>query len=553
MTGKISRSEYRFVFLMAIAMLVVTSIPYVYGYASTPQGKTFMGLMQNVSDHGQYLSWWRSFQSNLLINNKLTPEPNQPLFFNLLWWLLAQFSRLTGTGYPLAYQILRVAAGFSLFWAVYRFIALFFADVARRRAAFLMVALTSGFGWLLIVAKYTIAGGETPFPLLIFTAEPNYFLCLLGFPHFALAAAFICLVLEFIFRGWKENSLKHMTMAGAIGFVMGWMHAYDLLIIYGVTGVFFLAQWARGRKFPTRFFWGATIMAVLSVAPAVYSFLLTSLDPLWEEVLAQFANAGVYTPMPPLLFFLFGVPLFLAVWALVRWVREKRWTDERVFVVTWFVVGFFLLYIPTDFQIHMLNSWQIPTAILASAVLYDRAIPALARRLPAWSAARAERLALALLVAVLIPTNLYLFAWRFIELRRATYPYYVETGYIEAMNWLRAHTQPEDVVLSSLEVGQYVPAFSGNQVFLGHWANTIRFFDKTQRVKDFFNAGAPESQRAETVQLFGVDYVLYGPAESALGSYPLARSPWLKPVFEAPQVTLYQVQAEKLLSTTPAP
>ena len=151
----VSAAEWRFVWLTTAIVLGLTSIPYVYGLLSTPPGKHFMGLMVNVPDHGQYLSWWRGFQTDFLIPNKLTPEPNQPLFFNLLWWLLAKFSLLTGTDYPLAYQILRVAGGVGLFWAVYRLIAVFFGDVTRRRAAFLMIALTSGFGWLLILLKYT--------------------------------------------------------------------------------------------------------------------------------------------------------------------------------------------------------------------------------------------------------------------------------------------------------------------------------------------------------------------------------------------------------------
>lgn len=547
----ITRSEYRFVFLVAAVLLAITTLPYIFGYVTAPEGKQFMGLMINVPDHGQYLAWWRGFQSDVLINNKLTSEPNDPMFFNLQWWLLAKFSQVTGTGYPLAYQLLRLIGGLFLFWAAYRLIALFLDDVLRRRAAFLMIALASGFGWIIIALKYTVMNGETFYPLLVYASEPNYFLCLLGSPHFALAAGFICLILEFVFRAWKDNSIARMAAAGGIAFVLGWMHAYDLLIIYGVVGAFFLLQWIIRRRFPVRFFWGAAALGVISVAPALYSYLLTSLDPLWEEVLAQFANAGVYTPAPWWLFFLYGVPLFLAVWGLVVWFREKRWSDERLFVATWFGVGFLLLYIPTDFQIHMLNSWQIPAAILASDVLYRRVIPAAVRRFsrPVLGLSAAKWVMAALIVAIL-PTNLYLFAWRFIELARHEYPYFLETDYIEAMDWLRENSSPDDVVMSSLEIGQYIPAMTNNHAFLAHWANTIQFYIKRQSASDFYTVDFPDAQRAEIARLYGVDYVLYGPAETALGQYGLEGSTWLKPVFETPQVTVYQVQ-EAVLSTVP--
>lgn len=549
----ISRAEWRFVWLVTAVVMALTTLPYVFGYLTTPPGKHFMGLMLNVPDHGQYLSWWRAFQSDFLIPNRLTPEPNQPMFFNLLWWFLAQVSRLTGLGYAGVYQILRFGAGISLMAAVYRLAAVFFVDLARRKMVFLLVAFSSGFGWLLVVIKYLFPSAGMIYPLLLYNAESNYFLSLLGYPHFALAGACMAVIFEYVYRGARSGQMRHFLIAGGWALLLGWTHAYDLLIIYGVTGIFFVARWLSQRAFPKRFFWGALAVGLMSGWAALYSFLLTTLDPLWKEVLDQFENAGVYTPLPPFLFFLFGVPLFLAVAALVVWFREKRWDDARVFLAVWFFVGFALLYIPTDFQIHMLNSWQIPVMFLAVAYLFDVLTPAFRQ----WTAARrmigvepARRLAVLLLVLV-IPTNLYLLAWRFVDLSRYGYPYYLEQDYIQAFDWLRANTAPEMVVLSSLEIGQYVPGISGNSAFLAHWANTVDYFDKVQRVQGFFAANAPAAYRLETVRQFGVDYVLYGPAERLIGGYDPAGLGWLTPVFETAQVKLYRVQVERLSGATP--
>jgi len=541
----ISGQEWCFVWTTIAVVLVVTSLPYLYGYLSSPPDRQFMGLMLDVPDHGQYLSWWRSFQSSVLIRNKLTPEPNEPLFFNLLWWVLAQVSRWTRLGYAPVYQTFRWVAGGSFLWATYRLIAQFLPETRQRHTAFLLVTLSSGLGWVLVVLKYTLTQGELLFPLDVYITEGNSFLCILGYPHFAFAMTFIALIFEFVWRGWRERQTKYMIIAGVLALLLGWMHAYDLLLIYGIMGTFALFIWLKQRAFPWPLFWGGVIVSALSCSGAIYSVILTTADPLWKEVLAQFANADVYTPSPPHLVILFGFPLIAAVATWVGLARRKRWSEENLFVMGWFLAGTVLNYIPTDFQIHMLNGWQIPMMALAAKGLYDFIAPAIAQ----WKfgiGGRAQRLAVVAFVLAVLPTNVYLWTWRFMDLARHDYPYYLHQDEVAALGWLRENTSPDNVVLCSLTLGQYVPALSGNTAFLAHWAQTVNFFDKRNRVARFFDAATPDAERAETLHTFGVDYVLHGPAERDLGSYDPVTTPWLTLTFSTPQVKIYRVQGDRL-------
>jgi hypothetical protein len=549
---RISRQEWYFVWAIIVAVLVLTSLPYLYGYLSSPLDRRFMGLMLDIPDHGQYLSWWRGFQSSLLVSNRLTPEPNQPVFFNLLWWALAQVSRWTGLGYAPVYQAFRWIAGSSFLWAVYRLITQLLPEVRQRRTAFLLVTFSSGLGWVLVVLKYTLTKGELLFPLDVYIAEGNSFLCILGYPHFAFAAAFIALTFEFIWRGWKEAQTRYMVIAGVLALLLGWMHAYDLLLIYGITGTFALLVWWKRRAFPWRLFWGGVIVSGLSCSGAIYSVILTTVDPLWEEVLAQFANADVYTPSPPHMVILFGFSLILAVatWIGLAW--QRQWSEENLFVMGWFLAGAVLNYIPTDFQIHMLNSWQIPMMILVTKGLYEFIVPVIAQ----WKfrvqgsefriGDRAKHLVVVAFVLAVLPTNVYLWAWRFVDLARHDYPFYLHRDDVAALDWLRGNTSPDDVVLCSLTVGQYVPAVSGNTAFLAHWAQTVDFYDKRDRVARFFDATASDEERAETLHTFGVDYVLHGPAERELGDYDPAVASWLALTFSMPQVDVYRVKGDGL-------
>lgn len=540
---RVSRSEWRFVGLVTIVMLIVTSLPYAYGYLSAPHDQVFMGLMLNVPDHGQYLAWWRGFQQALLIPNRLTPEPNSPAFFNLLWWTLGQLSSWTGIGYAPVYQGFRWVAGATFLWAAYRLIAQFLPGAATRRTAFLLTAFSSGLGWVLVVLKYTLTGGELLFPLDVYVAEGNSFLCILAYPHFTLAAAFIALTLEFFWRAWVTQRTRFAWMAGGLALLLGWMHAYDLLLLYGVIGAFGLAKTWQQRAIPWRLVKYGALVAVLSCSGAVYSLLLTSLDPLWREVLDQFSNALVYTPSPPHLMILFGFPLLgaVVVWIFQAW--QRAWTEENTFVMTWFLAGALLNYVPADFQIHMLNSWQLPMMMLVAKGLHMFLVPVLATR---WESTDRQMARLVVIVALLavLPTNVYLWTWRFIDLARHDYPYYLHQDELEALDWLEQNAQSDDVVLSSLTIGQYVPALAGTRAFLAHWAQTVDFYDKEERVRRFFDVSVPTEPRLETVCSFSVDYVFHGPAERELGEYDPASASWLSPVFVTQETSVYQVKTD---------
>jgi uncharacterized membrane protein len=538
----ITHSEIRFVLGVSLAVLAITGLPYVFGYVTSPPDKQFMGLIINVPDHCQYFAWLERFRSAHLISNTLTPEPNPPVFFNLLWWALAQMGNLTGLGSAALYQIFRWIAGISFLIVLYWFCALVFDDRPRRRLAFLLTTLTSGLGWVLVVLKYTLTGGELLYPLDVYVAEGNAFLCILGYPHFVFASAFIVVVFGLVLIGQQREQLRYAVAAGVVAQVLGWQHGYDLIIIYGVLGGYGVAVILRDRVWPCYLVKAGLVVGGLSVWPALYNVYLTMANPLWEEVLAQFANAGVYTPNPLHLVVLFGLPLVVAVFTWAQKLRLRVWGNPRLFVQVWFLVGFLLNYVPTDFQIHMLNSWQVPMMILVAEGLYEFIVPAIAR----WKlvARRAQRLALTAFALAILPTNVYLWTWRFVDLNRHDYPYYLYRDEVAAMQWLAEHSSPDAVVLSSLDAGQYLPSLSGRRAFLAHWAQTVSFFDKQERVVRFFGAKVDDTERLATLQTFGVDYVLHGPAERVLGEYDPSESPMLSVAFCSPQVTLYHVNAD---------
>jgi hypothetical protein len=239
-----------------------------------------------------------------------------------------------------------------------------------------------------------------------------------------------------------------------------------------------------------------------------------------------------------------GVPLLLALVTLILQVRDMLTRRNpaaldglNLFLWVWFMVGWALTYIPTDFQIHMISSWQVPIALLAVLGFNQYILPFLSR---GWPLAKRASVPAILLLALVALTNAYLLLWRFVDLNRYDYPYYLYKEEVAAMHWLE-EKQADSVVLSSYDTGRYIPGISGQTAFLSHWAQTVDFYTKSDLVEQFFNPGGNPVDRWKLLMNYGIDYVFVGPAEHALGGYQSGEDEFLELVFSNTQVSIYQV------------
>jgi hypothetical protein len=334
--------------------------------------------------------------------------------------------------------------------------------------------------------------------------------------------------------------------AGLFALFLGWQHAYDLVSIYAVWLAYAILLTIREKKLPWFTIKNGLILGVISVWPALYSVMLTSLDPVWKAVLKQFANAGVYTPNLLHLPILFGITFVLALIGLIYMnpLRLKKLDDRQLFLVGWFVITFGLIYLPVDYQIHLLNGWQVPMSILAVIAIFDFLAPWVSKsnsRLANLKPSTMQWILAAGILVLVIPTNLYLWTWRFVDLSRHSYPYYLYRDELDAMSWLENNARPEDVVFSSLTTGQYVPALTGLHAYLAHWAQTLDFFSKSKNVDDFLQGNLDKERQMQILKDGSVDYVFWGPAEKAAGSETALNLSVLEPVYTNPLVTIFRV------------
>jgi hypothetical protein len=525
---------------ITVLLMLVTSLPYVYGYLSAPPDRQFMGIAMGTPDTTQYFTWMRGFGQNLLIDNRMTAERTEAVFFNLMWWLLGQLAARTGWSLAAVYQLFRLATVATFVPISYWLCGLFLKETRQRWTAFLLILLGAGFGWVLVVARYV--SGRLPWPFDIYTVEPNSFLSLMAFPHFSNAAIFIAVIFALDIFAFERQRASYAVWAGVVGLLLGFVHAYDLLLIYAVIGFFALIVALRDKCWREAILYTA-IVGVISCPGAFYSFYITTAFPTWRDALAQFVNAGAWTPSPLHLPILLGLPFILALGTLVSLRPLVSKSNRDLFIKVWFVVHCFIVYLPLNYQIHYLNGWQFPIAVLATQGLFEKVGPWLRKKMSAGAGrlAQFEAMVAILFIVAAVPTNLYLFAWRFYDLSRHNYPYYLHRDEVAALRWLDENSATDDVVLSAVEVGQYVPGLAGNRAFLAHWAMTLDLYRKRDSVRGVYDSSWPDAERRRVLEDYRVRYILWGQAERALGTLDPTSLPYLIEVFSAPKAKLYSV------------
>ena len=547
-------TEWRFVIICILVLIVTTSLPYLFGYLTSPPDKVFMGIVTDTPDIAQYLAWIKGFTTANLIDNQLTPEPSASVFFNLLWWVLGKLVAILPLSPIAAIHLYRFFSIAFFSTILYWFLGLFTPDRRQRRGAFLVACFGGGLGWIWVIAKYTVANGELLFPRDLYAVEANTFMATLGINHFTLSAALMMLVYGLFVLGCERRQWRYPLLAGLAALILGWEHAYDLLLIYAVIGVFTLILFLRDG-FSWRLVLYPVIIGLASGWAALYSVYITRAFPVWKAVLAQFDNAGAWTPDPFHLLILLGLPFIVALLAFDGLVPLKARSPRNLFIRVWFIANLFIVYVPLNFQIHYLNGWQVPIAILATGAFFGRILPwvrqqSLWTRLGrVWSLARFEKILLIAALFAVVLVNFYIFAWRFVVLARFPHGHFLEQDEVAALDWLAENADADDVVFSAAHVGQYVPSRVGARAFMAHWAMTKDLYEKQELLQDFFATDTPDDDRQATIQAFSVDYVLVGLEERALGDYNPAAATYLEPCFTSPGADVYCVQENQLTQT----
>jgi hypothetical protein len=530
MSIKISRAEWRWVIVASALVLLLSALPYLVGYLSETADARFGGAIFDRMDYNVQLAGIQTGLRGIWTYPILdTSEPVRPAYVKLFYIFVGQVGRLLPLPAPGLFELTRWVCGAWMLLALYVFAAYFIAPIALRRAAFLLGALGSGVGWLMMMAQWQPQPGVSPIDFWLI--DLFGFFSLLTLPHIAAVMALLWTSVLAMLEFWKSQRARWL-IATVVAIVLAQVIQPFAPLVVDVTLVGFSVWRALARRLP--FPWiSLAVVALAQIPLTLYSVSVFYFDPVWKG----FSEQNI-TPSPSPIYYVLGLGLIglLAVWGAWYCIRRKS-TDANVLVV-WVIVVAILVYLPLPFQRRFTEGVIAPLAVLAAIGLGYQVLPLLRR----WRVSRrARNFALMLIVAATLPSTLYLvFGGALIAALHS--PSLFDSGdAVAAVDWLGTHSKWQDTVFSAERTGAIIPALIGHRVYLGHMFETVHHDAKVENVARFFDASTSNAEREQLLKNCGCQFVFWGTAERKLGSFQPDQVSFLTKRFSNSTVSIFQV------------
>jgi hypothetical protein len=540
---KSAKGQWVIAIIVALVFIAMTSLPYILGYALARPGLTFTGTVMNPEDSESYFAkMLEGYEGHWLYTIPFTTEAHSPAFVGGFYLGLGHIARVTGLTLDAMWHLARVVAELILCMTCFGFIADQLQDLRERWTAHFLALFGSGLGWVLFLLNQPY--WLDAFPVDFKMPEAHLFFAALTFPHVALGTALIMTNLWFTRRILEERSIWWYSIAaGVANLLLAIVYPFLIYLTAAVAGLYWLIQRFRVRKVQWR---SAVTISVAFLIPLPllinYAYTLVT-NPVFRSWDTQ---SITLSPPLPHYFIAYGVMLLLAG---LLWIDREK--GQFVFLAVWVAAVCLLVYSPLNSQRRFVEGVQVPLAILATAGLCRVALPWLEQTRafrwlaahPRYSVAGLERLVIVLFLVGMALSNFYILASLSVTMViQQPDPLFRSRNELEATEWLNAHTQRNDVVLSDYETGNYVAARAGNAVVVGHWAETVDYEIKKKEVFRFFGATTDEATRRELLARFQVRYVWYGPRERALGAFDPTHADYLEPVFSNSDAEILKVR-----------
>jgi hypothetical protein len=524
----------------------------------TTDERVFGGFVYAVEDCYSYLAKMRQgAEGAWLFHIAYTPEPHPGALFFLFHLLLGKVAANAALGslpvgaltsrMVLVYHLARCIFGLGLLLTVYRFVSTFTERLLVRRLAWVMITFGGGLGWLLVFLGRSNWFGSLPLDFIL--PEGFTFLVLYAFPHIALARTLLLWGLLSLLTAWwitpapgqrsgspaggvpsRLRTIGWGLVTGLLWLAMGIIIPFYVAVAWAIAGASLIVLALRERRLPWAEAYATCAAGLLSAPIMLYSAWRFTSDPVYAAWAAQ---NQVLSPHPLHYLAAYGVPLGLAAFAV-----RDAWLSEKPTWLTlaWVGVVPLLIYLPFNLQRRLVEGVQAPLSLLA-AMGFTK-IANLKSSIPDLR----EKTLTGILLLILLPTNAIVVAGSIGALKGRPGPIFRDRGEIAALEWLSERGAPSEVVLASYQTGNYLPARVHARAFVGHGPETVRAAEKKALVARFFDATTDDLWRRELLGAYGVDYVVWGPAERRLGAFDPGQTQFLTPAYVRGRYTVYRVK-----------
>jgi hypothetical protein len=507
---------------------IISLLPYLLAYVWTPPGHHFAGFFFIADDATTYLAKMRQgADGSWLWNDPYTSEPHGGVFLFSFYLLFGHLAALLHLPLIAVYHLARISGAFALVIAVDQ-LCRRLLPAELRRLALVLVILGSGAGFVVQALGNPSVFGSRVEALDLHLPEISGWYSILAIPHFAWATALIIAALLGLLRIAEAPAWRPLAFTSAALIALTAIHPQMIPVLGVIWVVYHGVRVAWGAR-PSIRSLAAQAVPFLATTPLLaYNAWILFRDPTIAEWARQWRHQA---PGPVSLAVSLGLPLLAAILGMViAWRRRDR---GLALLLVWPPLVIALLYLPNvaNIQRRLLDALYVPIGILAA--LGIRMLTSRLRR------ARARRIEAILVTACCLSSAIVLA----IALRFASGAFaeaYIGSDAWQAMQWLSAHHRQGDRALSSPGAGQMLPAWSGVPVYVGHYSETLDYFQKIRNVGEVLKPGEPEATMRAFLRDNGITLLYWGPAEAATG-YDPALQPYLRRVYDGGSVAIYRV------------
>jgi len=490
--------EKKFLTWLIVAVVVLTSAPYVFGWLATPANRTYTGIHRlTPGDVAVYYSFIEQGRQGKVVSRNLYSSEAQPVpaVFTPQWFIVGQLAHLFRLPTVVAYQLTRVFFGVIFLLLLYRFLAGIFVQPRTRMIATTVATFATGFGALVPLGDLASALQHLAIPVDLWVPEAFPFLSLYHNPLFLMGLCGILGIFMLVERAYDQHDRAAAWLASGLAVVLAIIHPYDVFLIAAVLVTSFFVRILGDRTWTGERSLAYLRILTITLLPAIVVLGILRTIFFMQPGLAGWAGQNV-TLSPAVWWYLpaYLLPVVLAVTGITR---ALRMASTRAFLtLAWAGVVPVLLYLPHfPYQRRMLEGWFIALVILSALGLVAFWQKLRVRFGPIGQTvmvSAAVTLGI-LLTGVTSLTHLAKDAY-YASLGRE--PVSVPTGVIDAFRWIRDNTGEEAVALARPFEANLLPGWSGRTVFFGHSDLTAASKRKQTEVQAFFTPTVTFDRRA---------------------------------------------------------
>ncbi len=523
-TGHVTPVEWRWVLVVSIMLVGLAFVPFLWVVinSNADSGWQFMGALHSHVEASAYLSRIRQgMDGDALIQFLHTPESHTRFILQPIYPLLGQISRLASDNLSsiLVFHVARVSVTVFMYLALYQLAATIWLRVRTRRMFFILVSVGSGFGWIVLV----LTGGNmtSTAPIDLVHSQLSPFFSGLVSVHIPLAIACLALLAAISVSALRPgvDSVPTVRNSGIVAFVLGIVLSLlypEAYILFALSlGITIGVQWYFAKKITQReILWmGWSLVPALPIL--IYYVLIIRSNQFVMEWVQQRANYPLDVFQ---LFIGLGGLLLVGLPSIIRAIRRFESDGDR-FMIIWLLVACIGSLLPMNIRAHFLIAIMIPIAYFATRSIEDVWLKYFPRR--------NRTVVFAITIPFFMISNLLVLLIPLIPLSSATPTesagLVISTEYRATLEWLDKRVNDREVVLSSPEIGTWIPVWLGGHSVAGHPNETMDAIEKVNAVTDWYQIESLEDcensllRVSGFMQKFTVEYVIYGPLERRLG------------------------------------